>query len=253
MASSGQPRSSSSSSHNSNLLLVFLGAAGSGKGTQSQLLSERFGFNIVSAGDTLRQVASNPSNDEEREVAGELQKLMAAGKIVPEEITARLLRKKLVDFMNSGSTGIILEGYPRTTKQCNTVLTDFIPTLRSALQRDPLVLCFHLVASEATLRERLKGRLVHVQSGRVYHLRFCPPAREGVDDITGDPLIRRADDQSDDAIQTRFNVYARDTLPVVKMLQENGFPMTEVPDIGGIEEINQFILKILKEKGALSE
>eukprot|EP01080_Neovahlkampfia_damariscottae_P000668 gene668-8169_t len=206
-------------------LIVFFGVAGSGKGTQTHLIKKSSStFEIVSAGDTLRESIHK---------IPELQKLLSQGKIVPEEITERLLKQKLEKLSNKN---ILLDGYPRTEIQY-----EIFKKWRNSFDE---CLGIHLKLKNEKIFERLKGRWIHMESGRTYHEKFCQPKINFFDDLTNEKLIQREDDLSESAIKNRIETFENITKPVILKFKKE-FKLFEIEGEKDIQKIETEIKNIL--------
>lgn len=181
---------------------IFLGAPGSGKGTQSQNLKKSHCYCHISTGDLFREAVEK--NDE---MGNKLKKIMDEGKLVDDETVLALVNDKL----NSPQCrkGFILDGFPRTINQAEA--------LNEVLQKNQTKLngVFYFNAPDDLLTQRLSGRLIHKPSGRIYHKIFNPPKTPFKDDITNEPLIQRTDD-NENVIKERLNVFKNETSPLIK-------------------------------------
>lgn len=181
---------------------IFLGAPGSGKGTQSQILKRSHCYCHVSTGDLFREAVEK--NDE---MGGKLKKIMDEGKLVDDETVLALVNDKL----NSPQCrkGFILDGFPRTINQAEG--------LNEILQKNQTKLngVFYFNAPDDLLTQRLSGRLIHKPSGRIYHKVFNPPKTPFKDDITNEPLIQRTDD-NEQVVKERLNIFKNETSPLIK-------------------------------------
>jgi adenylate kinase len=177
--------------------LVILGPPGSGKGTQAKPLAARHGLTYVSTGQLLRQAG------------GEAKRYMDKGELVPDELVVGLVREAI------GDAGYVLDGFPRNTAQAEALDA----AVQRAGRRPP-----HAVAIEVpdeALVGRLSGRRICEAEGHEYHVEFRPPEREGICDIDGSRLIRRADDEPD-TIQNRLRVYHDQTAPLLDYYEQRG-------------------------------
>jgi adenylate kinase len=177
--------------------LILLGPPGAGKGTQAAFIRERFGIPQISTGDMLRaaRAAKTPLGIE----AG---KIMDAGQLVSDEIITGLVRERLT--APDCARGYLFDGFPRTIPQAE------------ALKSAQVVLDYVLeidVPDEEVIA-RMSGRRVHPASGRSYHVTFNPPRVAGRDDETGEPLVQRDDDR-EQTVRQRLEVYRRQTRPLV--------------------------------------
>jgi len=132
--------------------------------------------------------------------------IMAAGKLVPDELVIGLIK----DQFNQPECkrGIILDGFPRTTGQAEALDKMFKESGRT------LDKVLEFKVDDNILVERISGRRIHKASGRTYHTKFNPPKVEGKDDVTGEPLIQRADD-NEHVLKTRLDSYHKETEPIL--------------------------------------
>ena len=177
--------------------LILLGAPGAGKGTQAQFICEKFGIPQISTGDMLRAAvkAGTP-------LGMAAKKIMDAGGLVSDDIIIGLVKDRLTQ--PDCHKGYLLDGFPRTIPQAQAMKDAAVP-IDYVLEID--------VPFEAII-ERMSGRRVHPASGRTYHIKFNPPKVDGKDDVTGEPLIQRDDDQ-EVTVRKRLQVYTDQTRPLV--------------------------------------
>jgi adenylate kinase len=177
--------------------LILLGAPGAGKGTQAAYICERFGIPQISTGDMLRAAvkAGTP-------LGLEAKKVMDSGGLVSDDIIIGLVKERITQA--DCAQGFLFDGFPRTIPQADA--------MRAAGVKLDFVLEID-VPFDAII-ERMSGRRVHVASGRTYHVTFNPPKVAGVDDVTGEPLIQRDDDQ-EVTVRKRLDVYDAQTRPLV--------------------------------------
>jgi adenylate kinase len=183
--------------------LVFLGPPGAGKGTMAGRLAKEMGIPHISTGDMFRAAMAN-----ETELGLKAKAIMAAGDLVPDELTIAMVEERLSEA--DAQKGYILDGFPRTIPQAEAL--DGFATIDTAVQ-------FEL--DEEQLVKRLSGRRVHKPSGRTYHVEFSPPKVAGKDDVTGEDLIQRSDD-TEDAIKNRLKVYDDQTAPLIDYYAKKG-------------------------------
>ena len=178
--------------------LILLGAPGAGKGTQATYICQRFGIPQISTGDMLRAAvkAGTP-------LGLAAKKVMDSGSLVSDDIILGLVRERIAQ--PDCAAGFLFDGFPRTIVQADA--------LRNAGIRLDYVL--EIDVPDSAIVERMSGRRVHVASGRTYHVRFNPPKTPGVDDVTGEPLIQRVDDE-EETVRKRLAVYASQTRPLVE-------------------------------------
>jgi adenylate kinase len=177
--------------------LILLGAPGAGKGTQATFICQKFGIPQISTGDMLRAAvkAGTPLGVQAKQV-------MDAGGLVSDDLIINLVKERIAQPDCTG--GFLFDGFPRTIPQADAMKTAEVK-LDYVLEID--------VPFEAII-ERMSGRRSHPASGRTYHLKFNPPKVTGVDDVTGEPLIQRADDQ-EETVKKRLDVYSAQTRPLV--------------------------------------
>ena len=181
--------------------LILLGAPGAGKGTQAAFIKERFGIPQISTGDMLRAAvkAGTP-------LGLQAKKVMDSGALVSDDIILGLVKERIAQ--PDCAAGFLFDGFPRTIVQADALKANGV-NLDYVLEID---------VPDSAIVERMSGRRVHVASGRTYHDRFNPPKTAGVDDVTGEPLIQRVDDQ-EETVKKRLAVYAQQTRPLVEYYQ----------------------------------
>lgn len=211
--------------------VILLGCPGSGKGTQGKFIAEHFGIPQISTGDMLRAavIAGTP-------LGLEAKKVMEAGALVSDSIILGLIRERIAQ--SDCAAGFLLDGFPRTIAQANG-LADMGIGLDYVVEID---------VDDEEIVQRMSGRRVHPASGRTYHIHFNPPKERGKDDLTGEPLIQRADD-SEETVRKRLHVYHDQTRPLVSYYQEKAklgpVKFFTVPGIGAVDAIKTRILRIL--------
>ncbi len=178
--------------------LILLGAPGAGKGTQAAFIGKQFGIPQISTGDMLRAAVKAGTA-----LGLEAKKIMDTGGLVSDDIIVGLVKERLAE--PDCSKGFLFDGFPRTIPQADA--------MRAAKVQLDVVLEID-VPSEAII-ERMSGRRVHMASGRTYHVKFNPPQKDGIDDVTGEPLIQR-DDDKEATVRKRLEVYENQTRPLVE-------------------------------------
>ena len=177
--------------------LILLGAPGAGKGTQAQYLTEKYGIPQISTGDMLR--AAVKLGTELGQIA---KKVMDQGGLVSDELVVNLVKERITH--NDCTKGFLFDGFPRTIPQAQA-LKDAGISIDGVVEID--------VADEEIIK-RMSGRRVHPGSGRTYHLVFNAPKQTGKDDVTGEDLVQRADDQ-EDTVRQRLSIYHQQTAPLI--------------------------------------
>jgi len=189
--------------------MILIGPPGAGKGTQAPKIKEKYGCCHLATGDMLRaQVAAKTA------LGLEAKKIMDDGKLVSDEIMIGMIKSEL-DNNAECKHGFILDGFPRTVPQAEKL----DEMLQSKSQ--PLKHAIELRIDDSLLVARITGRLVHPASGRSYHKIFNPPKKDMTDDVTGEPLVQRSDD-NEAALTKRLGTYHKQTAPVVDYYRKNG-------------------------------
>lgn len=188
--------------------LVLIGPAGSGKGTQAQMLSTKHCLCQLSTGDMLRAAVASGS-----EIGKKAKSIMEAGQLVPDEVVVGIIADAVK--RPDCKKGFILDGFPRTVGQAEAL------DKMLAGQGTKIDASLHLDIKDEVLFERIAGRLTHLASGRTYHLKNKPPKVPGKDDITGEPLIQRPDD-TPEAVKARQKSFWAQTAPVLDYYKKTG-------------------------------
>ncbi len=177
--------------------IILLGAPGAGKGTQAQFLMGKFGIPQISTGDMLRAAIKAGT-----EMGLAAKKVMDEGKLVSDEIIIGLVKERIAE--PDCAKGFLLDGFPRTIPQADAMK-------EAGIDIDHVI---EFDVPDDVIVERMAGRRVHPASGRVYHVVYNPPKVEGQDDITGEELIIRPDDE-ESTVRKRLGVYHQQTKPLV--------------------------------------
>ena len=177
--------------------IILLGLPGAGKGTQAQFLMDRFKIPQISTGDMLRaEIKSGTA------LGIEAKKFMDAGNLVPDHLVTAMTKHRITqrDCVN----GFIIDGFPRTIAQAEALRI-------AAIDIDFVV---EIEVADDEILRRMSGRRIHPGSGRSYHIQFNPPRVAGRDDLTGEPLIQRVDD-NEETVKRRIANYHSLTKPLV--------------------------------------
>jgi adenylate kinase len=215
--------------------LILLGPPGAGKGTQATFICKQFAIPQISTGDMLRAAvkAGTP-------LGLAAKKVMDSGALVGDDIIIALVKERI--SQPDCANGFLFDGFPRTIPQADAMKTAGVK-LDFVLEID--------VPDEAII-ERMSGRRVHMASGRTYHLKFNPPKVDGKDDVTGEDLIQRADDE-EATVRNRLQVYKNQTQPFVAYyLSWAAIGAAEAPryrkisGLGSVDDITARALEALK-------
>ena len=215
--------------------LILLGAPGAGKGTQATFIKEKFGIPQISTGDMLRAAvkAGTP-------LGIEAKKVMDSGGLVSDEIIINLVKERLKE--SDCANGYLFDGFPRTIPQAEAmkeagVKIDFV--LEIDVPHDSII-------------DRMSGRRTLPASGRTYHIKFNPPKQEGIDDVTGEPLVQR-DDDKEETVKKRLDVYEKQTRPLVDYYGQwaatgdaSAPQYRKIAGVGSVEEIKARAFDALK-------
>ena len=187
--------------------LILLGPPGAGKGTQADLLCKELNIPKISTGDMLREAIANQTD-----LGKEVSSILDSGALVSDEIIGSLLEERLSN--DDCASGYLLDGVPRTLGQAS-ILEKMGIEFTNVIE---------IKVDDEVIVNRMSGRRVHPQSGRNYHIDFNPPKKEGVDDLTNEPLIQREDDKPETVLK-RLDVYHEETKPLsdfYKKVSEGG-------------------------------
>ena len=177
--------------------IILLGPPGAGKGTQAEIICKNFSIPHISTGDMLREAIANET------ATGKLAKeIMDAGNLVSDDVIVSLVKDRIKE--EDCKNGFLFDGFPRTIPQADALENQeiFVNVVLELTLKDELII------------NRMSGRRVHQPSGRSYHLEFNPPEKDGVDDVTGEPLIQRDDDKPE-TVKNRLEVYWEQTNPLI--------------------------------------
>ena len=182
--------------------IILLGAPGAGKGTQANFLKTKFNISQISTGDMLRSAVSDKT-----ELGISAKSYMDRGLLVPGELIINLVKLRIKD--DDCKNGFLLDGFPRTIPQAQAmkdanIFVDYV---------------IEIQVPDNEIIERLGGRRIHPESGRIYHIKYSPPKEEGKDDITGESLIVR-DDDIEETILQRLATYHDQTEPLVSFYSD---------------------------------
>lgn len=212
--------------------IILLGAPGAGKGTQAQFIMEKYGIPQISTGDMLRAAVKAGS-----ELGKQAKAIMDAGKLVTDELVIALVKERIAQ--EDCRNGFLLDGFPRTIPQ--------VDAMKDAGINVDYVLEF--AVPDELIVERIIGRRVHPGSGRVYHVKFNPPQVEGKDDVTGEDLVTRKDDQ-EETVRKRLVEYHQQTAPLIGYYgQEAQSGNTRYVKIDGTQSVDSVRTELEKVLG----
>lgn len=213
--------------------VVLLGPPGAGKGTQAKLLQEEFGAVQISTGDILRKAVADQT-PLGKEAAGYIN----SGALVPDSVIVNLVAERLKE--KDCDKGFLFDGFPRTIPQAQS-LDEILKEMRLDLN------CVLLVqVPQNVLIERLAGRRTCRKCGAMFHVAFSPPRREGLCDRCGGELYQR-DDDKEQTIANRLQVYEKQTAPLVDYYRQRGL----LRAIDGVGEIDQIRARVIEALGEL--
>ncbi|GAA98155.1 uncharacterized protein L969DRAFT_93236 [Mixia osmundae IAM 14324] len=189
--------------------LILMGPPGAGKGTQAPKIKDKYCVCHLATGDMLREQVKQGTP-----LGKEAKKIMDQGGLVSDEIMINMIKDQL-DNNEECANGFILDGFPRTTPQAEKLdgmLEQKGQKIEQAIQ---------LLINDNILVSRITGRLIHPASGRSYHKEFNPPKKSMTDDVTGEPLIQRSDDNAE-TLRNRLSTYHKQTGPVAEYYKKKG-------------------------------
>jgi adenylate kinase len=212
--------------------IVLLGAPGSGKGTQAELLAERYNAPQISTGDQLREAVVSGSA-----LGRQAKMAMDAGQLVGDDIVLGIIQERILrpDTRN----GFILDGFPRSLPQAEA-----LDQLLDSVGR-PLDLALLLAVDVDALLQRLVGRRTCLSCGQVYNVFYSPPHIDGRCDACGGKLRHRADD-NEETIGNRLRIYETQTLPVIDYYKKQG-KLRTVQGVGEISDIFKAMRKVVDD------
>lgn len=210
--------------------IVMLGAPGAGKGTQAKMIAERYQIPHISTGDIFRMNIKNGT-----ELGKEAKTYMDAGKLVPDELTVKILLDRVSN--EDCKNGYVLDGFPRTIPQAE-VLTDALNKLD-----DKIDYAINVDVPDENIVNRMGGRRSCPSCGQVYHVVHMPPKQDGVCDKCGAGLVQRDDDKPE-TVSQRLNVYHDQTQPLIEYYEKAGV-LKNVDGTKDQKEVFEAITEIL--------
>jgi len=218
--------------------LILLGGPGAGKGTQANYIKDKYQIPQISTGDMLRAAIKDGT-----ELGKKAKGYMDSGGLVPDEVIIGLVKERIKKA--DCQKGFLFDGFPRTIPQADAMKD-------AGVAIDAVV---DINVPDTEIIKRMSGRRVHLASGRTYHITFNPPKEEGKDDVTGEALIQRDDDQ-EETVRNRLDVYHAQTEPLIDYYKnwessgESAAPKyIRIEGVGKVEEIRDQIYSALDKFG----
>ncbi len=217
------------------MYIILVGAQGSGKGTQAEMLSETLGIPHLASGDLFRK-----ASDEKTELGLKVKVYMDRGELVPDDLTVTMMLGRLA--MPDCARGVILDGFPRTVAQAQA--------LDNGLQRagKQIDIAIYLKVPREELLKRLSGRYICRANQHVYNIYSNPPKVPGVCDIDGSELYQRPDDLGE-AVQTRLDIFFNETIQLLDYYGSQ-HKLAEVNGNQGIDQMQSELLETIQKRQA---
>jgi adenylate kinase len=207
--------------------VILLGGPGAGKGTQANYIKDRYGIPQISTGDMLRAHVKAGSD-----LGVAAKKIMDEGGLVSDDIIMGMVKERIAE--DDCKSGYLFDGFPRTIPQAESLKA-------AGIAIDAVV---EIDVPDDEIIKRMSGRRVHLASGRTYHVSFNPPKEEGKDDVTGEPLIQRDDDQ-EDTVRARLKIYHDQTEPLINFYSSAAAAgeckYVKINGVGGVDDIRDQI------------
>ena len=216
--------------------LILLGGPGAGKGTQANFIKNQYQIPQISTGDMLRAAVKAGT-----ELGMKAKEYMDSGGLVPDDVIIGLVKERIME--PDCTNGFLFDGFPRTIPQADAMK-------EAGVAIDAVV---EIDVPDDEIIKRMSGRRAHLASGRTYHVIYNPPKEEGKDDVTGEPLVQR-DDDKEDVVRKRLDVYHAQTEPLVAYYKdwansgEAGAPKhIAIAGVGKVDEIRDQIFSELDQ------
>lgn len=207
--------------------VILLGGPGAGKGTQANFIKERYNIPQISTGDMLRAHVKAGT-----ELGVAAKKIMDQGGLVSDDIIMGMVKARIEE--DDCANGYLFDGFPRTIPQAEALKEAGVPI-------DAVV---EIDVPDEEIIKRMSGRRVHLASGRTYHVEFNPPKVAGKDDVTGEDLIQRDDDQ-EETVKARLKIYHEQTEPLIGFYtgeaEAGACKYIKIEGVGGVEQIREQI------------
>ena len=212
--------------------IVMLGAPGAGKGTQAEMIAEKYGIPHISTGDIFRANIKNGT-----ELGKKAKAYMDAGNLVPDELTVDLVIDRVAQ--PDCEKGYILDGFPRTIPQAEVF------TKQLEKNGEKIDFAIDVEVPDENIINRMGGRRACPNCGATYHIKYIPPKKEGVCDACGTELVLRNDDKPE-TVKNRLNVYHEATQPLIDFYKAQGV-LREVDGTKDMKDVFADIVKILED------
>ena len=221
--------------------IVLLGAPGAGKGTQAEFICHKYNITKISTGDMLRAAVSNNTL-----IGQAVKEIMAKGQLVNDDLIIKLVIERITKA--DCENGFLLDGFPRNVVQAEALEKELEREESLRKKRISIDYVIEIKVPDEEIITRLSGRRTHLASGRVYHIKFNPPLKPDQDDVTGEPLVHREDD-SEETIRKRLQIYHQQTEPLVAWYQEH-LPekLIRIQGLGSVQDIENQIDKAINQK-----
>lgn len=217
------------------MYIILVGAQGSGKGTQAEMLSETLGIPHLASGDLFRKAI-----DEKTELGLKVKVYMDRGELVPDDLTVAMVLGRLA--MPDCAWGVILDGFPRTVAQAQA-LDNGLQTVGKQID-----IAIYLKVPREELLKRLSGRYICRANQHVYNIYSNPPKVPGVCDIDGSELYQRPDDLGE-AVQTRLDIFFSETIQLLDYYGSQ-HKLAEVNGNQGIDQVQSELLETIQKRQA---
>ena len=204
--------------------LILMGPPGSGKGTISEIIINKFNLPHISTGNALRVIAERKD-----EFGMKVKKIMDEGALLSDEIVDEIIKDAVSKNLEKG---FILDGYPRNITQAEKLISWF--------EIDEVIV---VDISDEEIIERLQGRRTCPKCGASYHIVNIKPKVEGICDVCGSELVRRSDE---DKIKGRLEIYHKETEPIIEFLKEKQIKIKKVPGNFNIDTEKDMIANIVE-------
>ena len=217
-----------------SMKIIMLGAPGAGKGTQAQMIADKFNIPHISTGDIFRANIKNGT-----ELGKKAKEFMDKGLLVPDELTVQLLLDRVAN--DDCKNGYVLDGFPRTIPQADVLDAELTKL------GDKVDFAVNVDVPDENIVRRMSGRRACLKCGATYHIEHIPPKKEGICDKCGAELTARADD-NEETIKSRLETYFEQTSPLVNYYEEKGklFSATVSKTINkmGVDVANDVLKKL---------